>query len=132
MEKQYLSILMTLLLCFLVASPGFTRDAKTLIAIQDSEVVGLDLMRSSLQNTMSVCYNIHDTLFHPQEDASVKPALGEKWEQDNDLTWMLTLKKDIKFHNVSYKGTGMVSLIFTGQNQKINKTNNNRESPLSS
>lgn len=99
MKKQYLSILIGTLLCFLVASPGFTRDAKTLIVVQESEVVGLDLMRSSLQNTMSVCYNIHDTLFHPQEDASVKPALAEKWEQVDDLTWKITLRKGIKFHN---------------------------------
>jgi len=99
MKKQYLCILIGFLLCLLVASPGFTRDADTLIVIQESEVVGLDLMRSSLQNTMSVCYNIHDTLFHPQEDASVKPALAEKWEQLNDLSWRITLHKGIKFHN---------------------------------
>jgi peptide/nickel transport system substrate-binding protein len=99
MKKQYLSILIGILLCLMIASPGFARDAKTLIVIQESEVVGLDLMRSSLQNTMSVCYNIHDTLFHPQEDASVKPALAEKWEQISDLAWRITLRKGIKFHN---------------------------------
>ena len=99
MKKQYLFILIGILFCFMVASPGITRDAKTLVVIQESEIVGLDLMRSSLQNTMSVCYNIHDTLFHPQEDASVKPALAEKWEQINDLVWKITLHKGMKFHN---------------------------------
>ncbi len=75
------------------------RDADTLVVVQEAEPVGLDLMRSSIQTTMSVCYNIHDTLFHPQEDASVKPALAEKWEKLNDTTWKIYLRKDATFHN---------------------------------
>jgi peptide/nickel transport system substrate-binding protein len=73
--------------------------ARTLTVIQESEPVGLDLMRSSLQNTMNVCYNIHDTLFAPQEDATVKPRLAEKWETVNDLVWKVYLRKDATFHN---------------------------------
>ncbi len=79
--------------------PGFARDPDTLVVIQEAEPVGLDLMQSSIQTTMSVCYNIHDTLFHPQEDASVKPALAEKWEKLNDTTWKITLRKGATFHN---------------------------------
>jgi len=99
MKKNCFSVVIGILFCVLVASPAFARDAKTLIVVQESEVVGLDLMRSSIQNTMSVCYNIHDTLFHPQEDASVTPALAEKWEKVNDLTWKITLNKGMTFHN---------------------------------
>ena len=72
---------------------------KTLVVVQEAEPVGLDLMRSSIQTTMNVCYNIHDTLFHPQEDASVKPALAEKWEKVDDLTWKIFLRKNAVFHN---------------------------------
>jgi peptide/nickel transport system substrate-binding protein len=80
----------------LVAGTG---GAKTLVVVQEAEPVGLDLMQSSILNTMSVCYNIHDTLFQPQEDASVKPALAETWEKIDDLTWKITLRKDAVFHN---------------------------------
>jgi peptide/nickel transport system substrate-binding protein len=73
--------------------------ARTLVVIQEAEPVGLDLMQSPIQTTMSVCYNIHDTLFHPQEDASVKPALAETWEKVDDLTWKITLRKDAVFQN---------------------------------
>ncbi len=99
MKKSYSLILATLMLFGLFVSPAVARDADTLIVLQESEPVGLDLMRSSLQNTMSVCYNIHDTLFFPQQDASVKPALAEKWEKIDDLTWKITLRKGVTFHN---------------------------------
>ncbi|MCJ7776378.1 MAG: ABC transporter substrate-binding protein, partial [Desulfobulbaceae bacterium] len=99
MKKTYLLILAALMLTCMFASPGVARDADTLIVVQESEPVGLDLMRSSLQNTMSVCYNIHDTLFFPQEDASIKPALAEKWEKLDDMTWKITLRKGVTFHN---------------------------------
>jgi peptide/nickel transport system substrate-binding protein len=99
MKRLCLLILAFTTLFFIFSSPGLARDAGTLIVVQESETVGLDLMRSSLQNTMSVCYNIHDTLFHPQEDATVTPALAEKWEEIDDLTWKITLRKGITFHN---------------------------------
>jgi len=81
------------------AIPGHARGTDTLVVVQEAEPVGLDLMQSSIQTTMSVCYNIHETLFHPQEDASVKPALAERWEKVDDLTWKIYLRKDAKFHN---------------------------------
>ncbi|OPX38870.1 MAG: hypothetical protein B1H12_01370 [Desulfobacteraceae bacterium 4484_190.2] len=99
MKKTYLLILAAMMLICLFASPGAARDADTLIVVQESEPVGLDLMRSSLQNTMSVCYNIHDTLFFPQQDASIKPALAEKWEKLDDMTWKITLRNGVTFHN---------------------------------
>jgi len=37
---------------------------------------------------------LHDTLFIPRRDATVKPALAEKWEKVDDLTWKITLRKD--------------------------------------
>lgn len=99
MKRLFAMCLVSLVFCLLTVSPGVARDPKTLIVVQESEVVGLDLMRSSIQNTMSVCFNIHDTLFHPQEDASVKPALAESWEQISDVAWRIKLRPGITFHN---------------------------------
>ena len=99
MKKWSLFTLMAILLLGLAVIPAAARDADTLVVVQEAEPVGLDLMRSSIQTTMSVCYNIHDTLFHPQEDATVLPALAEKWEKVDDLTWKITLRKDAVFHN---------------------------------
>jgi peptide/nickel transport system substrate-binding protein len=99
MKKWSLFTLMAILLLGLAVIPAAARDADTLVVVQEAEPVGLDLMRSSIQTTMSVCYNIHDTLFHPQEDASVTPALAESWEKVDDLTWKIHLRKDAVFHN---------------------------------
>jgi peptide/nickel transport system substrate-binding protein len=98
--KRWSIFSLLLLVCLaLAAVPAAARDAGTLVVVQEAEPVGLDLMQSSIQTTMSVCYNIHDTLFHPQEDATVLPALAEKWEKVDDLTWKITLRKDAVFHN---------------------------------
>ncbi|MBC8464015.1 MAG: ABC transporter substrate-binding protein [Deltaproteobacteria bacterium] len=112
MKRLCLLILVSMAFFLIFAPPGLARDADTLIVVQESEPVGLDLMRSSLQNTMSVCYNIHDTLFHPQQDASVKPALAEKWEQIGDLAWKVTLRKGITFHNGEPLDTKAVKFSF--------------------
>jgi len=81
------------------AAPVLARDAGTLIVAQEAEPVGLDLMRSSIQTTMNVAYNIHDTLFQPNEDASIAPRLAEKWEKVDDLTWKITLRAGATFHD---------------------------------
>ena len=99
MKRFLLPLLGLALLTALTVSPALARDPGTLIVAQEAEPVGLDLMQSSIQTTMSVCYNIHDTLFHPQEDATVKPALAIKWEKVNDLTWKITLRKDATFQD---------------------------------
>jgi len=98
MKHFFWRVLLTVCLVVGLAGVAMAND-KTLIVVQEAEPVGLDLMQSSIQTTMNVNYNLHDTLFHPQEDASVKPALAEKWEQLDDLSWKIFLRKDAVFHN---------------------------------
>ena len=98
--KRWSFLILPVFICLAMAGvPAAIGASDTLVVMQEAEPVGLDLMQSSIQTTMSVCYNIHDTLFHPQEDATVLPALAEKWEKIDDLTWKITLRKDAVFHN---------------------------------
>jgi peptide/nickel transport system substrate-binding protein len=76
-----------------------TADEDTLVVVQEAEPVGLDIMQSSIQTTMSVCLNIHETLLKPTEEAGVLPGLAEKWEKVDDLTWKFTLVEGATFHN---------------------------------
>jgi peptide/nickel transport system substrate-binding protein len=99
MRRIALHLVLLGLLGALFVSPALAAEPGTLVVVQEAEPVGLDLMQSSIQTTMNVCYNLHDTLFQPQEDASVKPALAEKWEKVDDLTWKITLRKGATFHN---------------------------------
>ena len=81
MKRWMLISLLAVIGLALGVYPAAAAGSDTLVVVQEAEPVGLDLMQSSIQTTMSVCYNIHDTLFHPQEDATVLPALAEKWER---------------------------------------------------
>ncbi|MFZ0242388.1 MAG: ABC transporter substrate-binding protein [Desulfobacterales bacterium] len=120
------SIFSVLLLAGLALSitPVAARDADTLVVVQEAEPVGLDLMQSSIQTTMSVCYNIHDTLFHPQEDATVLPALAEKWEKVDPLTWKITLRKGAVFHNGEPVNTAAVKFSYDRINNEDLKSPN--------
>ncbi|MBN1830147.1 MAG: ABC transporter substrate-binding protein [Deltaproteobacteria bacterium] len=98
-KLSFVCIFAAVALAIAIPGPVAARDAGTLVVVQEAEPVGLDLMRSSIQTTMNVAYNIHDTLFHPQEDASVTPAIAESWEQVDDLTWKIKIRKGATFHN---------------------------------
>jgi peptide/nickel transport system substrate-binding protein len=113
--RTYLLAAATVMLS-LPFGPSFARDADTLIVAQEAEPVGLDLMRSSIQTTMSVAYNIHDTLFQPNEDASISPRLAEKWERIDDLTWRVTLRKGATFHDGSPINAEAVKFSFERMN----------------
>jgi peptide/nickel transport system substrate-binding protein len=98
-KRSFLFFILGAFLSVLLGCTGTARDPEAITVILKAEPVGLDFMRSSLDDTMSVCRNIHGMLFDPQEDASVKPALAREWEQIDDLTWKITLQEGATFHN---------------------------------
>jgi len=98
MKTRFAVIIFGLVLAATLAvTPVMAKD--TLVVVQEAEPVGLDIAQSSIQTTMSVGYNIHETILKPEEDATVSPGLVEKWEKVDDLTWKLTLVKGATFHN---------------------------------
>jgi peptide/nickel transport system substrate-binding protein len=100
MNKKTVSTILGVIMALVLAvGPALAKDKDTLVVVQEAEPVGLDIMQSSIQTTMSVAYNIHDTILKPMEDATVKPGLVEKWEKLDDLTWKFTLVKGATFHN---------------------------------
>jgi peptide/nickel transport system substrate-binding protein len=99
MKRSLLFFILVPFLCVLLTGVAIARDPDTLIVVQKTEPMGLDFMRQSIDDSMSVCRNIHGFLFDPQEDASVKPALAKTWEKIDDLTYKITLNKGLTFHN---------------------------------
>ncbi|MCK7469788.1 MAG: hypothetical protein MZU95_02520 [Desulfomicrobium escambiense] len=75
-ENGQQSILGLLLAAALAVAPALAKDKDTLVVVQEAEPVGLDIMQSSIQTTMSVGYNIHDTILKPQEDATRQTRHG--------------------------------------------------------
>ena len=124
MKRWMLISLLAVIGLALGVYPAAAAGSDTLVVMQEAEPVGLDLMQSSIQTTMNVCYNIHDTLFHPQEDASVTPALAEKWEKIDDLTWKITLRKDAVFHNGEPVDAAAVKFSFDRINKESLKSPN--------
>jgi peptide/nickel transport system substrate-binding protein len=98
MKRVTMALIVGFTLIVALASPALA-DKDTLVVVQEAEPVGLDIMQSSIQTTMSVCLNIHETLLKPTEEAGVLPGLAEKWEKIDDLTWKFTLVTGATFHN---------------------------------
>lgn len=99
MKKGIAVMILAATMAFLVLPGSVLATKDTLVVVQEAEPVGLDIMQSSIQTTMSVGYNITDTLLKPMEDATVKPGLAEKWQKLDDLTWKFTLVQGATFHN---------------------------------
>jgi peptide/nickel transport system substrate-binding protein len=112
--------------------PATANDAETLVVVQEAEPVGLDLMRSSIQTTMNVAFNLHDTLFEPKEDASIGPRLAEKWEKLSDTSWKIHLRKDATFHDGTPITTAAVKFSFNRiRDEKLQSPNRSKLSAFS-
>lgn len=79
-------------------APGKPAESKIIVA-QSSDALFLDPQQQDEGPTNSVNSNIYDALVQRKADMSIIPALAEKWEQTNDLTWVFTLRKNVTFHN---------------------------------
>ncbi len=64
-----------------------------------SDVVTLDPPMFTDVYSNYVSQQIHEALFQVDYDLKVVPLLAEKLEQPNDTTYVITLRKGVKFHN---------------------------------
>jgi len=67
---------------------GFNGDAVTMLANTDVNSFTDFQIR-----------NIYDPLIDRDEQGKLIPALATEWKQMNDLTWEITLRDDVTFHN---------------------------------
>jgi len=65
----------------------------------ESDVVTLDPPMFTDVYSNYVSSQIHETLFQVDHDMKIVPLLAEKLEQPNDTTYLITLRKGVKFHN---------------------------------
>jgi peptide/nickel transport system substrate-binding protein len=60
----------------------------------------LDPHATSGTLTFQVLRSLYDTLVEPDAEGNIMPALAESWEISDDyLTWTLTLRESVLFHN---------------------------------
>jgi peptide/nickel transport system substrate-binding protein len=86
-------------LAIFLLMPGSVFSADKLIHGAASEPRSLDPYYHSETPTNSMNKNIYDCLVDFDAELNIKPALALKWENPDNLTWVLHLRKDVKFHD---------------------------------
>ena len=84
---------------FLLGGPGLAKAESALIHGASSEPRSLDPYFHQETPTNSMNKNIHDCLLDYDSELNVVPALAEKWENPDDLTWVFHLRKGVTFHD---------------------------------
>ena len=68
-------------------------------AAMSEQVLTLDPANHYSISSTSILRHVFDPLIDATADSKFVPALAEKWENVDDLTWKFTLRKDVKFHD---------------------------------
>lgn len=109
------------------------RDADTLVAANAVDVKTLDPIYTGDAGSSNTFLQIYDHLIFQDKDGKLSPRLAESWEQPDPMTYVLHLRKGVKFHNgmpftaVDAKFTidrGMSSLTATGSNVLLKDIDN--------
>ncbi|OOE14658.1 glutathione ABC transporter substrate-binding protein [Fictibacillus arsenicus] len=109
MGKKWFSSLLAVLFVLSLAltgcsssssSGGSTGDAKQeLTYATTSKVVGLSPILTNDSVSSTVIEQIYETLFVRDNKGEIVPHLAESYENPDENTWVIKLKKDIKFHD---------------------------------
>ena len=83
-----------------LGTAGIAADRKdTLIVANKADTNALDPIVTGSATGGNLFLQIYDYLFFQEPDGSLSPRLAERWEQPDNKTYILHLKKGVKFHN---------------------------------
>ena len=75
-------------------------DSTKLVLGIDSDIDDLNPMSNQMNNYITLfVFNVYEPLFHLNGDMEYEMDLATKVEQTNDLTYVITLREGVKFHN---------------------------------
>lgn len=109
--KKYIAALMALVICMACfascgqkdtqpEAPAAAPDAKQLMMAIDSDIDDLNPMTNQMNNYMALfAFNVYEPLFHLNGDMEYEMDLASNVEQTDDLTYVITLREGVKFHN---------------------------------
>jgi peptide/nickel transport system substrate-binding protein len=72
---------------------------KAIVCGAATEAISFDPYFANEAATNGMNKNIYDTLMENDADLQTRPALAEKWEMADDVTWVFHLRNDVKFHD---------------------------------
>jgi peptide/nickel transport system substrate-binding protein len=99
MKKMLSFVFVGILIVVLI---GFGEDAKgasSIVVGVDSAPITMDPNSSNADPNFSVMANFFDGLLQRHGDGKLYPALAERYEHSDLLTWKFYLRKGVKFHN---------------------------------
>lgn len=73
----------------------------TLVYAQSADVYSMDPRIGKETVAVQTTGNIYDTLFRQEPDNSIIPWLATDYEQEDDVTYLIHLRDDVKFHDGS-------------------------------
>ena len=88
-----------LTLAFFVSSCGRSADRNTLVMIIESSPANLDPRIGTDNQSERIGKLLYDSLLRRDEHFNLQPALAERWETRDPLTYIFHLRHDVRFHN---------------------------------
>jgi peptide/nickel transport system substrate-binding protein len=86
-------------LVVLLAAGCHTPDAPVLTVAHEAEVASLDPLTASDTIANSVLSNIYDPLVDYDSGMRIAPALAVSWSTPDERTWLLQLRRGVRFHD---------------------------------
>lgn len=83
----------------LAPGPAAAKDTNLVVIGLNSDARSLDPVLTMDATTIRVLRHIYDALFFRDRNMKVIPELAESYEFDDNLTWVIRLRKGVKFHN---------------------------------
>ena len=88
-----------LMSCLVGCGKEETKDEGAIISQLMADIVALDPARSYDISTMQVLGQVTENILAQQMDGSMKPHLAKSWEAVDELTYVYTMRDDVKFSN---------------------------------
>jgi peptide/nickel transport system substrate-binding protein len=99
MRRTFKRSLALLLLASLAFSCGKGRARRDIVVAMEDDIITLDPYLHDDSITHSVLANIYDALVSFDREMRLAPALAERWENPDDLSWRFFLRPGVTFHN---------------------------------
>lgn len=99
MSKFRFGLFFVALTFVLTSSAMAHNDPDTLIVANSADIRTLDPMFTGDAGSANVFLQIYDHLIFQDLEGNLSPRLAESWEQPDPLTYILHLRKGVKFHN---------------------------------
>jgi peptide/nickel transport system substrate-binding protein len=96
---SYIGLILTLVCIFAVLRPACA-DQSTLVVAVESPPKSMNPHSENGDATLGVMSNIFDSLMQREKtEGKLIPALAERYEHSDPLTWKFYLRRGVKFHN---------------------------------